>query len=441
MSGKEIEPRRVLSLFDCLGITTGVIIGVGLFESAPLIARSIPNVASLLFFWVLGGAISLCGALCYAELASMYPRDGGEFVYLSEAYHEKLGFLFAWTEFTIIRPGSIAAMAFPFATYAFSIFPVSVFGLSEQEVVVAYVVSAIAILTALNIVGTSKSTIFTNILSVTKVLALILFIICALFSPSMDTVPFVTSERPNHYLGLILILFCYGGWNEIAYIAGEVKEPERNFLKTMIVSMVIVTVIYVGANWAFSSILGLRAFMESEAVAADSLTKYFPDVAVVGVSLIICISALSAMNGLILTGARVPFVMGQRYTVFQKFAYWSKRSGSPVKALTFQGGMAIAVALFTGSFGGTVVYTTSVVWIFYALTALGVIVLRRKLPGMPRPYRVTGYPYTTGLFLLSSCFLVYSAFMYNVKGSCISICVALFGLFLYRKDSRHIESV
>jgi len=213
-------------------------------------------------------------------------------------------------------------------------------------------------------------------------------------------------------VAFILVLFTFGGWNEMAYVAAEVKHPERNIGRALVLGTVAVTVLYLLANGAFLHTLGFAGTAASSAVAADTICALFPEQGGRMISALICLSALGAVNGLIFAGSRIAFAAGRDHRLFRFVGVWNRRTGTPVRSLLLQGGIALALVLLLGSLLDTVIYTAVAVYSFYLATSLAVFVLRRKEPHVDRPFRVWGYPYTTIVFCLTCAFLICSAARY-----------------------------
>ncbi len=424
-------PKRELSLFDSTCIIVGIIVGAGIYETPTTVAGCMPGWAGVLGIWLVGGLLSLAGALCYAELATAYPREGGDYVYLNRAYGGWAGYLFAWAQLAIVRPGDIALMAFIFASYAQTLYA----PLANSRPVTAMAV--VVVLTAINVLGVRESKWTQNILTVIKALGLLTILAVALAAPAAQPSP----AEPAPFtmggleLALILVLFTFGGWNEMAYVAAEVKRPKRNIVRALVVGTIAVTALYMLVNGAFLHVLGHAGTAASQAVARDTVAAVFPDVAGRAISVLVCISVLGAANGLIFTGARISYAIGADHAAFRCLGRWHPRFGTPVWALVVQGCLSVVIVLVAGSFLETILYTAPVVWIFFLATGLSVFVLRRKEPHTPRPYKITGYPVTTIAFCACCVFMIYSAVSYALAhrpiGLLISCGALLAGLVVY----------
>ena len=428
-----VAPRKELSFFDSTCIIVGIIIGAGIYQMAPDIAKGAHCWWGVLAIWVAGGLLSLCGALGYAELASAYPKEGGDYVYLSRAYGKWAGYLFGWIQLTTVRPGDIAVMAFAFATYARTIYD-ALPGLGEAASMRIYAAAATVILTAINIVGVKEGKWTQNILTTIKALGLLAIAAAALVGPQKAAPAAKVDPIPTS-LALIFVLFVYGGWNEMAYVAAEVKDSRRNIVRALVLGTVAVMVLYLLLNGAFLHTLGYSGMAASKAVATDSISAVFPKTASKLISALVCISALGAVNGLIFTGARISYALGADHRLFGALGRWHQKTGTPVWALLIQGIIAMSLIVLLGSFIDTILYTAAAVYSFYLATSLSVIVLRFKEPHIERPYKVTGYPVTVLIFCIVCGFLIYSTVTYALAnkpvGLLVSSCVLLAGLPIY----------
>ena len=443
-------PKRQLTLFDSTCIIVGIIIGAGIYETSPMIAGCAAGPAWLIGFWLLGGLLSLIGALCYAELATAYPKQGGDYVYLTRAYGRAPGFLFAWAQLWVVRPGSIGAMAYVFARYANRLWPLNG-NWQEPVALMFYAAVSVVVLTAINVLGVREGKWTQNVLTVAKVLGLAaIFVVGFLFAADGGPPPPVAeaaeqSDSPLARFGLamIFVLFTYGGWNEMAYVGAEVRNPNKNIIRALMLGTVSVTLIYVLVNLAFLHALGLEG-TRNATVAADVLELGLGDWAARAISLLICVSALGAINGQIFTGARIYYAMGTDHRLYARLGQWSGRLGTPVWSLVIQAVITLALVVSFGmtenGFASMVKFTTPVFWIFFLLVGISVFVLRYREPDTPRPYRLPGYPITPILFCLSSTFMVYSSLAYAVENhsweAVWSVAILLVGVVLSFYDPR-----
>ncbi|HEX3870575.1 MAG TPA: amino acid permease, partial [Pirellulales bacterium] len=335
---KRAAPERQLSLVDTTSIIVGIIIGSGLYRSSPLVASCVSSEAMLLGVWALGGVIALVGSLCYAELATTYPVEGGDFVFLSRAYGRRLGFVYAWCQLWVIRPGSIGAMALVFATYARQL----VGDMPVSTTVLA--VGAVVVLAAINALGVRQGKWTQNVLSAVKVAGLLVVVIVGFSTPAPE-VRGLPSGETNWSLALILVLFTYSGWNEMPNVAAEVRDPNRNILRALICGAGAVAMIYVLVTSAFLHALGLAGVQTSGAVASEAVSASLGPWAARGVSVLICLSALGAMNGMTMTGSRVYYAFGTQHPMFAWLGRWNARFGTPVASLVTEAAITSATIL------------------------------------------------------------------------------------------------
>lgn len=402
-------PKKQLTVYDCVCVIVGIIIGAGIYETSPFIAFNVGSAAGVYWIWIIGGVLVLSGALCYAELATAYPKSGGDYVYLTRAYGRPAGYMFGWSQLAIIRPGDIALMAFVFATYAQELFPTIAYG------GVLYAAWAVAALTLINIIGVSQGKWTQNVLTTVKVLGVLAIIVAGLMASSPEAAAVVEgANKPDtdFRLALILVLFVYGGWHEMAYVAAEVKNPNRNIVRAILLGSVGVIVLYLLMNFAFLRVLGYQGMTSSGAVASDVVGSVFGQGARGLVSALICISALGAINGLTFTGARVAYALGSEHASFRPFGKWDERRGTPVRSLLLQGAIALAIIVLAGSFIDTILYAAPVVWVFFLLTAISMFVLRKKDASTERPYKAFGYPLTPIIFIAACAFMLHASVTY-----------------------------
>ena len=403
-------PRPQLSLFDSTCIIVGIIIGSGIYESSSMVAGCMGSGAGTLAVWLAGGLLALCGALCYAELASAWPREGGDYVYLTRAYGRGTGFLFGWAQLLIVRPADIALLAFVFARYALSLS--DPFGGDKRP----YAAGAVIVLTLLNILGVRAGARTQNVLTVVKAGGLVALVVAGFLAPGPAAAPAALDVPPwfGPQLALILVLFTYGGWSEMAYVAAEVRNPQRNILRALLLGTGAVTALYLLVNGAFLHALGYAGMSASKAVAVDTAAALLPDAAGRLIAALVCISALGAVNGLVMTGARITYALGADHAVFGALGRWDPRQGTPIRALVVQGAISLGIVFVAGDFVKTLLYTAPVYWLFALATGLSVFVLRVREPGAPRPVRAPGYPVTPILFVLACAFMICSCVTYAI---------------------------
>jgi amino acid transporter len=432
------RPTKQLGLLDAICIMVGVVVGAGIYESPALVAANVPGPLALLLVWVLGGALALVGALCYAELAAAYPRSGGDYVYLTRAFGPATGFLFGWAELLVIRTGSIAAMAFVFADYMARLAPLG------PAAPLAYAAALVALLSLVNALGVREGTWTQNLLTASKVAGLAAIALVGLLAPLAGSPRPALGHGPGSLaLAMIFVLWTYGGWNETAYVAAEVKRPQVNVPRSLLLGTGLVTAVYVAINAVFLYTLGFDGLRSSPAVAADVLAGPLGASGERLMAVTVVLAAMGAVNGQIFTGARISQAVGGDHRVLARLAGSSPRRGTPVAALAAQGLITVALIATFGSragFEALVKYTAAVFWGFFLLTGIALFVLRWRDPGRPRPYAVVGYPVTPLLFCASSAYMLYGSVTHAPVESLWGGAIVLSGLPIYWLSSRNART-
>ena len=420
-----LHMKKSLGLFDIVCIIVGMIIGSGIFGVPTLVAQQIGSSYLILLAWFLGGVLSLVGAMCYAELATAYPHAGGDYWYLNRAYGRWCGFLFAWTQLIVIRTGNTATMAYVFSEYATKLyaFPESRF---------LYAIAAVIILTGIHCVGVREGKLTQNLLTTAKVIGLTGVVMVALFvkSTSSQPGPLPVTTFGSFFLAMIFIQFTYGGWQESAYVASEVRNPSRNLLLSLFLGSLFVTVIYVTLNAMLLWVAGPVGVAGSETIFADILSLVLGNWGSRLVSVLVMISTLGSLSAILFTSARINFALGSDHSLFSFMSRYNERTGSPVTALLIQGGISL-IMICSGGMQTMIEYTAAASWVFFILTGVSLFVLRYKDRDIDRPYRVHFYPLLPLLFIASSGMLLYSSLVYAGWGSVIGFVLVLAGLPVY----------
>ena len=409
-SNQAVKPKELLSIPDGIFLTVGMVIGVGIFKLPALVAGNTATPAAFLFAWVLGGLVSLCGALVYAELAARHPETGGEYAFLQRGLGRGAAFLFAWSRMTVIQTGAIAAVAFAFGDYASEILRLG----AKSSAVWAAV--AVVAFTLLNFAGTLQSKTLQKVMEVVLIAALVLLALAALTAGGTPK-PAAPAAGAHLSFGLamIFVLFTYGGWNEAAYLAGEVRDARRNMVKILVWGIAAVTALYLLVNLGYLAALGLGGMQASKAVAADAMRLVAGENGAVLVALIVCVSALTTMNAAILTGARTNWALGRDYALFRGLGSWRESGSTPANALLLQGGITLLL-IAAGSatpdgFGAMVAYTAPVFWTFFLLTGVTLFVFRRH-GGEAPAFRTPFYPLVPAAFLAMCAYMLWSSIDY-----------------------------
>lgn len=420
-------PKPLVRPIDAVGLTMGIVIGAGIFRTPSLVAANGSSESMVYFAWLLGGVVSLMGALVYAELATAYPDAGGDYYYLRRALGRPPAFLFGWARMTVIQTGSIASACFIFGDYASQILPLGVYSSA------IYAGIAIVLLTLLNVIGVRQGTGTQNLLTATEVLGMA-FVVAAAFamvSPQPAAAATSSSSTPSFGLMMVFVLFTYGGWNEAAYVSGELRDVRRNMANVLITSLLLISVLYLAINWAYLHGLGLEGVGKSQQVAADLMQRALGAPGATAISLIVAVAALTTVNATVFTGGRSSYAFGRDFRQFAFLGRWNSRTGTPANGLLLQGVIAlglVALGVFTQQgFQAIVEYTAPVFWTFFLLAGISFFVLRYKDPASNRPFRVPLYPVPPILFCLMCAYLLYSSLAYTGKGALVGVAVLVIG--------------
>ena len=410
------QPRPTLSVFDAVAMIVGIVIGVGIFKAPAIVAGNVSGETAFILLWVLGGLISLVGALCYAELGSSHPNAGGEYYFLSKAYGSWLGFLFAWARMTVIQTGAIAAIAFVFGDYASTLLP-----LGAKSSAIYAALSVIAI-TALNVAGTSQSKWVQNVLTAALAVAILAVVLGGMTAAPATPAPTAAPAQGGSWfsgLALIFVLLTYGGWNEAAYLTAEMRDTRRNIVRALVIGIVVITVLYLLLNLAYLKALGLSGIKASNAVASDLMKATWGEGGAWLLGIVVVSAALSTLNATVFTGARTNYALGRDFVIFRALGRWNESASAPVNALLLQGAISLALvglASFTpDGFQTMVGYTAPAFWLFFLLTGISLFLLRRQAPANADPFRVPLYPLTPLLFAAACAWMLYSSFNYAMS--------------------------
>lgn len=419
-------PRR-LGMPDATAIVVGIVIGSGIFVLPNVIARNVPSFWGMIAVWVIAGVLSFFGALAYAELGAMLPATGGQYVYLREAYGPLCAFLSGWTFMLAVLAGGSAWLAVTFSIYAGYFVRLTAW---EAK---ALAVALIGALSAVNYVGVREAAWVQRTFTLLKIAALAILIGAAFFSPPAapgSALPLPAG--PMHFgVAMAACLMAYNGWSYVSFVAGEVREPQRNLLRALVAGMALVGVLYVGANLAYLKVLTIPEIAATERVGADAATRTMGSMGGTFVSLAVLLSIIGAINGCILTAARIPFAQARDGLFFARFSEIHPRFQTPGFAIVC-GGVWTALLVVTGSYDTLYSYAILAGWIFYTLSVAAVMVLRRKLPGMERPYRMWGYPVTLWLFVAVSVWFVADACLTQPVPSAMALLIVAIGALAYR---------
>ena len=419
-------PRPLLHTRDVASLVVGIVIGAGMFSVPAVVAANSGGPVEMMLAWLVGGALSIAGALCYAELATAHPHPGGEYHFLRLAWGPRLAFLFAWARLTVIPTGSIALLAFIFGDYASQILPLGAMSPA------LFAAGAVVVLTAINAIGLRSGKRTQNLLTALQTTGVVAIVLAGLLlEPS--TVPAATATTTTQHWGLVLIfvMLAYGGWNEAAYVSAEVVAERRALPRALVGSIALVTLLYVLMNLAYVRVLGVEAMAGSDAVAADMMRRVLGERGAQAISAAVALAALTSANATMLMSARTGYAFGRDAPMFALLGRWHPTLHGPVNALLVQSAIALALiglgAWTRRGFETMVEYTAPVFWLFFLLTGLALFRLRGRAPAVAAPFRVPLYPLTPLLFCAMCAYLLYASLRHTGIGALLGVGVLAVG--------------
>jgi amino acid transporter len=429
-----IAPR--LGLWDTVSIIVGIVVGTAIFRSPTVVYQNAGGPALALTLWIIGGVLAWCGAVCYAELATAYPRDGGDYEYLKRAFGPWCGFLFAWAQLTTVVSGNIAIMAYAFADYGLRLWP-ALAGYS-----IWLVIAPVIALSGLNALGVVAGKFAQNILTAAKVIGLAALMVAGLWAggakPSVaenvDSVP-----ESQIGLALVFVLYAYGGWSHAAFVAAEVRDQRRNLPRALVLGIAGITLIYFAVNGSYLLALGFDAARTIQTPAAEVMEQAFGPIGGRAISLLVMLSALGAINGMILTATRVYATWGADYPALSWLSTWNRGAVAPIAAIAVQAAIAVLLILivgtvfgqnsfdtamravglralpwneYNGGFEMLVASSTPVYWALSLMTGLAVFLLRFHDDASDRPFKIPLFPLPAILFCATCAYMLYASAAY-----------------------------
>lgn len=422
-------PRR-LGLVSAIAVLVGSTIGSGIFRVPSSVAAEVGTVGAIALLWIVGAMVALFGALTIAELAAMYPRSGGIYVYLREAYGRVPAFLFGWTELLVIRPSALGALALVFASYTGTFFPL---GDTGERILAA---SAIALLALTNVRSVDWGAFVANLTTAAKVLALALvgLIAFAFGDISQGALAGPMEWSPLTWTGfgvaLISVLWAYDGWADLTFMAGEVKDPERTMPRALLLGTAIVVVLYLIVNTAYLWVLSVPDMAGSELVASDAAQRIFGVAGASIISALVMLSTFGALNGSTMTGPRILYAMAEDRLFFKPIAHVHPKYKTPDASILLCAALGIAyvsIRSFERLAGDFILG----IWPFYALAVGAVFILRRREPNAVRPYRTAGYPIVPLVFLLASVLMLLNSLFRDTRPTLLNFGIILLGIPVY----------
>jgi len=437
--GKAVSADR-LGFLDSAAVIFAIVIGVGILRVPAEVARHLPSAPLILLAWLAGGVISFCGTLCFAELAAMFPVSGGTYVYLRESFGRGAAFLFGWTELTVIRTGSIAAVSFVFAEYLQSLLSFDPLFIKSAAVILVLALSF------LQWAGLTYGKRVQNLCVFAKVAALLLVVALGVCLRKGSLGHLTAAPGPPGQgtfsafgLALIVILWTYGGWHENTYVCGETRDAAKTVPRALFFGILGVTAFYLLVNAFYLYMMPAGRLAQEPLFASGIFHRVFGSAGRRIFEALVVISSLGCVNAMIMTGSRVTHVLAEDNSFFAYLAGRRVGGGAPRRAILFNGLWSVMLIAW-GSFGKLLFFTGFAFWLFSAAVAAGLFVLRRRYPGRDRPYKVWGYPVVPAFFGAACLFLCLNTFAAFPKQSLIGLGLLLSGLpfYLFSERRSHI---
>lgn len=420
-----VAPHRRLGVWHAVSVCVGMVIGAGIFKSAPLAAENIPSDFALLAAWAFGGAMSLAGALCFAELAGAFPDPGGDYFFLRKAYGDGVGFLFAWSRFAVIHTGSMAMLAFSFGDYLAEIVDL---GVNGSALIGATTIVALA---ALNLAGLRFGIGMQTLLVVAVIAGLLLVGAAGVRADAPPASPAAAHGPLQIGAGLVYVFLAYGGWSDTATLSAEMRDGDHGIRRALVIGMSLVTGLYLLANWAYVRGLSIDGLAASGAPAADLALLAFGKPGQLAIVAVVAVTSITSMNAILIAGSRTTFAAARDTASLDVLRRWHLDRGTPsraIVAITLVSLALLAFGAFTrDGFATMVDYLSPVYWLFLTLSGAALIVLRLREPGARRPFRVPGYPVVPLVFIASSVYVFWSSVAYVKVGAVVGVAVLTAG--------------
>lgn len=444
------ELKRTLSLKDAISIVAGSMIGSGIFIVSSHIARDTNSAILLIITWLLAGIITMLGAMCYGELSSTIPTEGGQYIYLKKIFNERLAFIYGWTLFLVIQTGTLAAvniamakfigLIFPFISSANKILELGSYAISTQQL---FAICMVVLLTFINSRGVKEGVIVQNIFTVAKVLSIVTIIICGLFfgfnlditvsnfSLSNNTIDFNFESLKLIGISIVGALFSSITWNNVTFITSEIKHPQRNIKKALFIGTLLVISLYFLLNLIYLTSLPIDLIKTSpeDIVVAQLMQSIFNHKALLTIAIVVAVSAFGCANGMILTGSRVYYKMAKDRIFFRKLAYINRRTKTPVNSLWLQCFWICVLILWGENYIHLLDYVLYSSVIFYAVTIAGIFRMRKLFPDVKGVYRVPNF--IPVVFLILAIFIIIILTVYKPAYTVPGLFVTLLGLPVY----------
>ena len=428
------EPRRQLTVWHAVSVCVGMVIGAGIFSTTPAAAANVATSSGLLLAWAFGGALSLAGALCFAEMAAAFPHAGGDYHFLYRAYGPRIGFLFAWSRFAVIHTGSMAMLAFVFGDYLGQVVQLGPYGSALFAALI------IVVLVSINLAGI-RFGISTQVVLMSIVLFGLVSVGAAGAWLSIKGVPPALADHApgtppvNHWgAALVFVFLAYGGWSDAATLSAEMRDGEHGIKRALLLGMGAVTALYLLVNWALLRGLGLSGLAATDAPAAELMLRAFGKSGRLLIVSVVAVTSITVMNALLIAGARTTYAAARDTITLRQLGRWHVVRGTPPAAILAIGGVALLLVGFGAytrhGFTTMVDYLSPVYWFFLILSGGAFFILRRRHPHVRRPFRAPLYPLLPLAFVASSTYVFYNSVAYVKVGAVVGIVVMLVGVLL-----------
>ena len=425
--------KKTLGLFDGIALLVGITIGAGIFKTPQVIASYINSFSIVIILWLSVAVFVYVGALIYAELGSRFPQTGGEYVYMQKAFGPFLGFLFGWAQLFIIRTSPTAALSLLSADYLGYFFPLDHF----QKIIVASLI--IIVFGFINILGVNKGSAYNKFSSSVKITGLMFFCLIGLILTSGDFSKLSESVSPTASLGpvgnliaaIMMIVFSFLGWDRVGYVAGEMKNPKKVIPQSMFYGMLIVTMLYLGSNILYHSVIGLEGMRSSSIVASDTAISLFGNIGASLISIMVIISATGSVNGTMMATTRVYYAMAKDGLIFKWFNYIDPKFQTPTHAIIAHCIWSIALILIRQNFETLVAGMVFAILIFYGFTTVAFFKFRKEKIGNNDGYKLPYFPLLPSLYILGIIVLVFLRAFYEPWKSAQDLLFVLSGIPVY----------
>jgi basic amino acid/polyamine antiporter, APA family len=430
-AAEDAAPRRHVSVLYVVMVAVAMVVGAGIFRSPADIAANAGSATWFFAAWIAGGLVSLAGALCFAELATMLPSTGGDYHFLKTTYGRHVAFLFSWARFAVINTGSLALLGFVLGDYANAVWSLGPHGASW------YALITIVAMTLFNLKGLYTGQAADYAMTGLEVGGLLIVFAAGVALAIAGAPPLVADPRvapgiPGTFgPALLFVLFAFSGWSEVSTLSAEVRDPQRGMVRALVASIVTITVLYLLANWALWRGLGIQGLAASHTPASDVIALAFGRWAGLLTALAVAMATLTSINATIIVGARTTYAAAVDWPRLAALGHWNGARGIPVAGIVSQGLMGLVLVAFgtwtRDGFAAMVDYSSPVFWLFLTLSGFAVVLLRWRRPDLPRPFRVPFFPLLPLVFCASCLFVLWSSLAYVRIGALAGVAMLVVG--------------